>query len=38
MLAAFDRPVVLGELTAAWGRLDDCNADFFYLYIPYRRS
>ncbi len=38
LLAAFGRPVVLGELTAAWGGLDSCGADFFNLYVPYRRS
>lgn len=38
MLAAFDRPVVLGELTSVWGTLAGCNADFFNLYAPYRRS
>lgn len=38
LLAAFDRPVVLSELTSGWGELGGFNADFFNLYIPYRRS
>lgn len=38
LLAAFDRPVVLSELTAAYGSLNGSGANLFNLYMPYRRS
>ena len=38
LLAAFERPVVLGELTAAYGSLNGRGASLFNLYGPYRRN
>ena len=38
LLAAFERPVVLGDLTTAYGSLGGCGASLFNLYAPYRRS
>ena len=38
LLAAFDRPVVLSDLTAAYGTLARHGAAIFNLYMPYRRS
>ena len=38
LLAAFERPVVLGELAATYGSLNGCGASLFNLYAPYRRS
>lgn len=38
LLAAFERPVVLADLAAAYGSFDGCGASLFNLYMPYRRS
>ena len=38
LLAAFESPVVLGGLTAAYGSLGGCGASLFNLYAPYRRT
>lgn len=38
LLAAFERPVVVADLTAGYGSLNGRGATLFNLYMPYRRS
>ena len=38
LLAAFEGPVALADLVAAYGSLNGSGASLFNLYMPYRRS